>query len=238
MKTKVPRLSVLIILAAFAFGKTAGAATIVVGTPDNPAIGNCIPFTCNFNPQPGFTYQQVYSQTEFSGPANIKELIFYQLPTVPNIVLANGIFDISLSTTSKPVNGLSTTSFTDNLGPDNKTVYSATLPAMTGGELDIQLSSNFNYNPKFGNLLMTISSTNFSTIETTGFFQKDQDPSGPMSRLVLNGLGEIEAQDLGLITGFVVPPGQVPIPPALPLFATGLAGLGLIGWRRKKAAAG
>jgi hypothetical protein len=32
--------------------------------------------------------------------------------------------------------------------------------------------------------------------------------------------------------------GVVPLPGALPLFATGLAGLGLIGWRRKKAAAG
>ena len=30
----------------------------------------------------------------------------------------------------------------------------------------------------------------------------------------------------------------VPIPATLPLFATGLAGLGLLGWRRKKAAAG
>ena len=30
----------------------------------------------------------------------------------------------------------------------------------------------------------------------------------------------------------------VPVPAALPLFATGLAGLGLLGWRRKKAAAG
>ena len=30
----------------------------------------------------------------------------------------------------------------------------------------------------------------------------------------------------------------VPLPAALPLFATGLAGLGLLGWRRKKAAAG
>jgi hypothetical protein len=28
-----------------------------------------------------------------------------------------------------------------------------------------------------------------------------------------------------------------PIPAALPLFATGLAGLSLLGWRRKKAAA-
>ena len=30
---------------------------------------------------------------------------------------------------------------------------------------------------------------------------------------------------------------QVPLPAALPLFATGLAGLGLLGWRRKKKAA-
>jgi hypothetical protein len=30
----------------------------------------------------------------------------------------------------------------------------------------------------------------------------------------------------------------VPLPAALPLFATGLAGLGLLGWRRKQAAAG
>jgi hypothetical protein len=30
----------------------------------------------------------------------------------------------------------------------------------------------------------------------------------------------------------------VPLPAALPLFATGLAGLGLLGWRRKKTAAG
>ena len=30
----------------------------------------------------------------------------------------------------------------------------------------------------------------------------------------------------------------VPIPATLPLFATGIAGLGLFGWRRKKAAAG
>jgi hypothetical protein len=31
---------------------------------------------------------------------------------------------------------------------------------------------------------------------------------------------------------------NVPLPAALPLFASGLAGLGLLGWRRKKAAAG
>ena len=32
-------------------------------------------------------------------------------------------------------------------------------------------------------------------------------------------------------------PGQAPVPAALPLFVTGLGGLGLLGWRRKKRAA-
>jgi hypothetical protein len=35
----------------------------------------------------------------------------------------------------------------------------------------------------------------------------------------------------------VVSPSGVPLPGALPLFATGLAGLGLLGWRRKRKAA-
>ena len=37
---------------------------------------------------------------------------------------------------------------------------------------------------------------------------------------------------------FDTPSSVTPLPAALPLFATGLVGLGLLGWRRKKAAAG
>jgi hypothetical protein len=33
---------------------------------------------------------------------------------------------------------------------------------------------------------------------------------------------------------FTATVGAVPIPPALPLFATGLVGLGLLAWRRKR----
>ena len=38
-------------------------------------------------------------------------------------------------------------------------------------------------------------------------------------------------------TSVTVSVSAVPIPAALPLFATGLVGLGLLGWRRKKKAA-
>jgi hypothetical protein len=37
---------------------------------------------------------------------------------------------------------------------------------------------------------------------------------------------------------FTATVSAVPLPAALPLFATGLVGLGLLGWRRKKTAAG
>jgi spore coat protein U-like protein len=48
--------------------------------------------------------------------------------------------------------------------------------------------------------------------------------------------GAAQTQCGGLTGPVDVSPSAVPLPGALPLFATGLAGLGLLGWRRKKAA--
>jgi hypothetical protein len=215
------------------FGNGGSENTLVVGTWDGG--GSCAPFTCNLDNQPGFTLQQVYSQDVFSKPILIKELLFYAYPLADPNILANGIFNISLSTTTAAVGGLSTTAFSDNLGANDKTVYSATLPAMTGNELIIQLSSNFLYNPKFGNLLMTVSSSNFSTTPTYGFFQIEQSPSAPFSRVGLNGFGNIEAQDEGLITGFVYTPVfDVPEPSTWAMMLIGFAGLGYAAYRRER----
>jgi hypothetical protein len=43
------------------------------------------------------------------------------------------------------------------------------------------------------------------------------------------------SQDLNNVVGS--PAAATPLPAALPLFATGLGGLGLLGWRRKKKSA-
>ena len=60
--------------------------------------------------------------------------------------------------------------------------------------------------------------------------------------LLLNsGVPQFNANRFGPTTNFLVLStsatfSQVPLPAALPLFATGLAGLGLLGWRRKRTA--
>ena len=62
--------------------------------------------------------------------------------------------------------------------------------------------------------------------------------------LLLNsGVPQFNANRFGPTTNFLVLStsatfSQVPLPAALPLFASGLVGLLLLGWRRKKAAAG
>jgi hypothetical protein len=60
--------------------------------------------------------------------------------------------------------------------------------------------------------------------------------TGAMTDLLVLLTGQQSA-----FTGLSVAPSSVsavPLPATLPLFASGLAGLGLLGWRRKKAAAG
>jgi hypothetical protein len=87
------------------------AGTLVVGNPPDFATGNCFPFGCNYDQ---FTanneYQQVYSNTLFSGPITITGLEFYNTQQDRGGTGMNtGTFTIDLSTTLADWNTLSTT---------------------------------------------------------------------------------------------------------------------------------
>jgi hypothetical protein len=68
----------------------------------------------------------------------------------------------------------------------------------------------------------------------------------PINLTLLAGLYIIQLSFNEMISGgdgfafdyAAISPIVTPLPATLPLFASGLAGLGLLGWRRKKAAAG
>jgi hypothetical protein len=69
---------------------------------------------------------------------------------------------------------------------------------------------------------------------TTGPFSEDVVFTSDVSGIWCAGPPLCGSGDFGSTSQFSV----VPLPPTALLFASGLAGLGLLGWRRKRAAAG
>jgi hypothetical protein len=84
----------------------------------------------------------------------------------------------------------------------------------------VQIGGDFN----FGGF-STVTLPTFTDLGTSDFF-----------RIVNGGTGNTAGQITGL--SLVDPPGPVPLPAALPLFATGLGVMGLFGWRRKRKGVG
>jgi hypothetical protein len=68
----------------------------------------------------------------------------------------------------------------------------------------------------------------------TGIFLNAID--NPLNGLPTGGPGRMYAGNF-IITEFALDAQPTPLPAALPLFATGLGALGLLGWRRKRKAA-
>ncbi len=140
--------------------------------------------------------------------------------------------------------GLTDVSFTHN----------TSIPNFVGPPFAIQTIFN-------GSLTLSGLSSNGLTGSYTGTFQLFNDATGGTIHLDLTNLvgsgGLIGFTGFGTADGTVVfsqplPPsgfdgtfdvrvnaafGAAPIPAALPLFATGLGALGLVGWRRKRKAA-
>jgi len=119
--------------------------------------------------------------------------------------------------------------FLVNLGPTFSTAQGAWL----GGEVDAALTGRWAVGPEAGQLF------------TFSNFAAGEPNEGPSNVFVYLGTtlagqwADAAAGVSGAIAGYFVEyqTGTVPLPAALPLLLTGLAGFGFIGWRRKRAVA-
>ncbi len=165
---------VIAAILSFALALPAAAATQVVVPSANATaeanINNIVPFSGGFHAEPHGTtrYQQVYSAEDFAAAGHtfrITKIAFRldgsdapyaESATIPDI-------SIYLSTTSKAVDGLSST-FADNLGADNTLVYSGSLSFSVPYDASVPrpfdvvvtLQTPFVYTPADGNLLMEV----------------------------------------------------------------------------------
>ena len=183
------------VLAAPFLACAPASATLMIGAPATG--GNYIPFgSIAGYPE----YQQVYASSDFSRTVKIDDIEFYTFSGTGNP--NTGVIKITLSTTSKPVNGLST-NLSQNIGSDVETVYDAKLQAVQSGVLDIQLSTPFTYNPADGNLLVDLVESSPYTGGPS--FEFNGASNGVFSR-GFSGQTIPVVNNSGLVTGFSTVP--------------------------------
>jgi hypothetical protein len=206
----------LILLTCASLGQ---ASTITIGAPPDPSTGNCVPFGCAF----GTIYQQVYNSTLFPGPIAITGITFFSIQN-PGGVIAPGTYTISLSTTSKAVNGLDTTTFTNNIGADNQAFFSGTLSgAVAGGQLTFT-GPAFSYDPSKGNLLFNLGVSYTPAGGSVFMDARTLTAAGAFSRATDSGF--VGFDNTGLETQFTYQATTpVPEPGAMLFVASGLIGL-------------
>ncbi len=106
-------------------------------------------------------YQQVYAAQAFQGPTQITSLTFFYAEQFAGpTTMLSGNYQISLSTTTRPVDGLSP-DLSANIGPDNTVIFSDNLgDVSTSPSVTISTTTPFTYDPRRGNLLLNIVVTN------------------------------------------------------------------------------
>src|SRR3954466_7469344 len=198
----------------------AAITQVVVPNANTTAGGNIrsqvLPWNC-FHGLGGSTtairYQQVYAGNEV-GTGTITQIAYRPYGPAFSAIYNNAT--ITMSTTTKGPNGLSTT-FASNVGSDVKTVFSGNLTLTSPGQdfpalgfgVVIPLQSGFAFNPAGGNLLLDItlpSCPSYSGDTYDSYFQSTAPTSRVFAFSTTDAAGTTDPSGLfgGLITQFTI----------------------------------
>jgi hypothetical protein len=225
------------VLLVFAALTPATAGPVIVGTPADAGTANCFPFGCKYDTYTNGTYQQVYTQSLFTGPITITGLEFYNTQNNGGATAMNtGTFTISLSTTAADWNTLSTVA-ASNIGVDNTQVFSGSLAQAWAFDktLSITFSTPFTYTPGANaNLLLNVVATgtgddggvNDISFDTNGYNNDAVNGNTIFGRYH----GGTVDHGYGLVTGFDTSTvtNATPEPATFAFLSAGLAGLCLL----------
>ena len=145
-----------------------------------------------------------------TGPIDITGLSFRALPGAGPVDESFGDLSLYLSTSPNFANSTSgplmSTTFANNIGPDNTLVYSGSPTLSDAGcsgpgvcpfDLSLSFTTPFGYNPANGSLLVELIATGFmGTGETDAV--AFNSPGGPIARVVATGSTTATTGTLGL----------------------------------------
>jgi hypothetical protein len=203
---------------------------VLIGAPATGGIS--VPFAG------GLLYQQIYDSGQFSGSVTITGITFFDTIATTGGEIDNTNYTISLSTSAKAVNGLSTV-FADNRGADEQLFFDGILSGtLAGSELNIS-GTPFNYDPLNGNLLLEIVKAADPEPSGSGFaISLDSSNGGSPGTFSLlrssfaDGSNAVADNNFGLVTRFDTEAAAIPEPSTLALAVFGavcLCGY----WRRR-----